>query len=724
MTKTKNTKRALLSSALALVICMAMLIGSTFAWFTDSVTSGSNVIKAGNLDIDVQYTLDGENWADLNGAKDLFQKGLWEPGHTEVVALRIENKGSLALKYNANMNIINEIIGTNKDGGAIKLSDILTVSTLTQQANDDNGFGDITLALAFNGENSYYETTTTFKAGNVLGNDVELQPGVAHYVIVKVDMAETVGNEANAKDKDSVPSIEFGINVLATQFTEEYDSFGNQYDANAKYDYNLWDGVSKTEPVADENGVYHITTAAELVSIMDVTGNSIYLGKTIVLDNNINLAGKTVKGIGSDNTNFAGTFDGQGYTISNFKIDATNRTYYAGLFNQVANVGTVKNLTVKNATVMGNGMVGAVASSVDGNSVIDNCKAIDCTVIGVKKVGAVVGYSAGSTVTNNYAENCTVLYSEKEGGAILGYENTGSTVSNNEAKNVTVAQGTFASNTDALKNAIKNAPVGKETIISLAAGTYDGNIDITLAAMGQQGGDVVIKPVGGKVVLTGTVTLGYRNQGVGATMYNANVTFEGITFDHAAAANHSFDVQDVKSLTLRDCTIIGDGECGMTSARGNGTGASKIVGCTFKNAGMQLLGNFATGLVIENCTFDESCINVQAGNSVTVKNCEFSNTLTDANDNESFYVIRSNAIPITVTGCKFNIDSSMTKIGTAGEKGWGVFVNRQTANWTVTDVEITMTDAAQAQTALNVATCLSTGKINMTNVTLNGEAVQ
>ena len=241
-----------------------------------------------------------------------------------------------------------------------------------------------------------------------------------------------------------------GVNLLATQATVEKDSFDEKYDANAKYDVvDIWDGETVTAPVADAYGVYHITSAADLVGMMNVTGNSIYKGKTIVLDNNIDLGGRTVKGIGGTSTNFAGVFDGQGYTISNFKVDSTENSFYAGLFNQVSHGGTIKNLTVKNATIVGNSMVGAVASSLD-NAVIDNCKAIDCTLIGVKKVGAVVGYSAGSTVTNNYAENCSVYYSEKEGGKILGYEYTGSTVSNNTAKNVSVNQGVAVSSADEL----------------------------------------------------------------------------------------------------------------------------------------------------------------------------------------------------------------------------------------------------------------------------------
>ena len=71
----KITRRAKLL-VVALVLCFTAMIGSTVAWFTDEVTSKSNVIQSGNLDIEVEYTLDGENWKDLDGANDLFGKGL------------------------------------------------------------------------------------------------------------------------------------------------------------------------------------------------------------------------------------------------------------------------------------------------------------------------------------------------------------------------------------------------------------------------------------------------------------------------------------------------------------------------------------------------------------------------------------------------------------------------------------------------------------------------
>ena len=235
MTSSKSTKRALLTSALALLMCVTMLVGATFAWFTDTASTGVNKIQAGNLDIKVEYTLDGENWRDLDGATDIFQKGLWEPGHTEVVALKFKNNGNLALKYNINMNIVDETVGINKSEQEYKLSDYLKVKTLSQEASL---IGDICIDMAFSARNDGlgYTATANFKDATVLDHDLFLAPGqVGNYLIMKVYMPETVGNEANAISTEKAASINFGLNVVATQVPYEKDSFGNTYDKDAKY---------------------------------------------------------------------------------------------------------------------------------------------------------------------------------------------------------------------------------------------------------------------------------------------------------------------------------------------------------------------------------------------------------------------------------------------------------------------------------------------------------
>ena len=196
MTNRKSTKKALLSSVLSLVLCMAMLIGTTFAWFTDNVSSKNNKIVAGNLDMSVEYSLDGVTWNDLEGATDLFQTDLWEPGHTEVVALKIENLGSLAFKYNVNMNIVSEVAGTNVDDETFKLSDILTVSTY---AMDGGVAGDTFIGMVFDSEAGLgYSNAVPFKSASVLANDMPvLANETGSYLVIKVDMPRiAAGNKS------------------------------------------------------------------------------------------------------------------------------------------------------------------------------------------------------------------------------------------------------------------------------------------------------------------------------------------------------------------------------------------------------------------------------------------------------------------------------------------------------------------------------------------------
>ena len=106
MTNRKSTKRALLGSIMAMVLCLAMLVGATFAWFTDTASTGVNKIQAGNLDVALEMKDASGNWVSAEGKTLDFVKAaageqvLWEPGCTyELPQLRVVNKGNLALKY-------------------------------------------------------------------------------------------------------------------------------------------------------------------------------------------------------------------------------------------------------------------------------------------------------------------------------------------------------------------------------------------------------------------------------------------------------------------------------------------------------------------------------------------------------------------------------------------------------------------------------------------------
>ena len=133
-TNRNSTRRSLLVSATALILSIAMLVGTTFAWFTDKVTSGRNIIKAGNLDVTLEYFKDG-TWEDVKDSTDLFQTNLWEPGATDVVYLKVSNIGSLALKYKFAVSKFTETNGVNVvDNGPIKLSEILKYGIICSDA--------------------------------------------------------------------------------------------------------------------------------------------------------------------------------------------------------------------------------------------------------------------------------------------------------------------------------------------------------------------------------------------------------------------------------------------------------------------------------------------------------------------------------------------------------------------------------------------------------------
>ena len=232
MTQSKRTKRALLASVMAVLLCAAMLIGTTFAWFTDSVTSGRNQIVAGNLDVELEYATATEGtlggWTSVNDATDLFGDGLWEPGYAQVVYLRVRNAGTLALRYQLSMNILSETAGVNVDGQTFNLSDELQYGAVLNQsvpfANRDAAMDAVTSPVAL---------STPYASGEMhLAANAEPQ-----YLALVVYMPKTVGNEANYCG-DAVPTIELGVNLLATQDTVEEDSFDNLYDQDA------WEEVS------------------------------------------------------------------------------------------------------------------------------------------------------------------------------------------------------------------------------------------------------------------------------------------------------------------------------------------------------------------------------------------------------------------------------------------------------------------------------------------------
>ena len=234
MTKAKTTKRALLSSVLSLFLCFAMLLGTTFAWFTDSVTSANNVIQSGNLDIELEYW-NGTEWVDVAGKSDILTNTFWEPGVTEVAYFRIANAGSLALKYQFGINIVSETAGVNVAGDSFKLSDYIRFGVIegietnaTTKAPATYANREAAVAAVTNAQNisAGYTKASSMTEGEEL------------YLALVVYMPTSVGNEANYKTGTTLPQITFGMTFTATQYNydvEEEDDWDEDYDKDAAY---------------------------------------------------------------------------------------------------------------------------------------------------------------------------------------------------------------------------------------------------------------------------------------------------------------------------------------------------------------------------------------------------------------------------------------------------------------------------------------------------------
>ena len=227
MTNSKTTKRALISSALAILMCVAMLIGTTFAWFTDTASTGVNKIQAGNLDVKLMYSTDMQTWKEATDQTKLFDdNALWEPGYTQVVYLKIVNAGNLALKYEAGFSKnYTSNRGKNVNGDWYRVDNYLkigTAETATKFANRE----DVWSAIA---------ATEKTLAKDVMLTDgwITLKAGESSKPFaVAIYMPTSVGNEANASRHRPSSVSGLGIEVRATQATVESDSFGTDYDAN------------------------------------------------------------------------------------------------------------------------------------------------------------------------------------------------------------------------------------------------------------------------------------------------------------------------------------------------------------------------------------------------------------------------------------------------------------------------------------------------------------
>ena len=219
--KKNSTKRALLSSVLALIVCFTMLVGTTFAWFTDSVSSENNIIKTGKLDVTMEWADGSEDpanatWTDAS-VGPIFEYELWEPGYAAARHIKVSNIGTLALNYQ--MRIV-------ANGVVSELADVIDVYYFDEEVATAKARADLANATLLGTLKEVLGTEKNI-ANTIKGSIVANGASDIHTIVFK--MQESADDHYQNMDLGCT----FSIELFATQMASETDSFDNQYDADA-----------------------------------------------------------------------------------------------------------------------------------------------------------------------------------------------------------------------------------------------------------------------------------------------------------------------------------------------------------------------------------------------------------------------------------------------------------------------------------------------------------
>ena len=544
MTNRKSTKRALLGSVVAMVLCLAMLVGATFAWFTDTASTNVNKIQAGNLDVVLEMQNADGKWVSaesktLDFVKAADAKGeaiLWEPGCTyELPALRIRNNGNLALKYQV---IITGINGSAKLNTAI-----------------DWTIGDV-----------------------AMGAEQHLKAGESNEFTIKGHMKESAGNDYMNESIDGI-----SITVYATQDTVESDSFDNQYDKNAAYKgtqeftegtHTLSNGVVALNPndiavkasgsdtnVTITGGYYDGGNGGNNICVYAMNGATVTIqGGTFTVGSDASGAGNSVVESNGGNIVIKGGFFYTNYNWHGF--------YYV-LNQKNDNPGTI--------TVRGGTFVNYDPSQGDDNL-------------------------GGSFVADGYS-----VVSEKHGddtwytvvkgtGVIPGtQEDLNAAITDSTTKDVAVIMP--ADQTLTLDNGIANEGAKARNITFVGDGTQ--TVDVITNATGAEGGQLNyqrgstftfenVTVQAGEGSFDGIVCdeLVYRNCTIkGKLTLYGKATFINCTFDNTMANQYSIWTWGGTDVTFEGCTFNTNGK------------AILLYG--------QATAEKPTDLVVNNCTFND-----------------------------------------------------------------------------------------------------------------------
>ncbi|MBP3606296.1 MAG: leucine-rich repeat protein [Clostridia bacterium] len=603
MTKTKSTRSALVSSVLALLLCFSMLLGTTFAWFTDSVSSSGNVIKAGNLDVEME-------WKDATAAgaqktyKDasegaIFNYDKWEPGYVEAKNVKISNVGTLALKYHLNIAAKGEVS---------ELANVIDVYYAE---------GEYVLADRSMTELTKIGTLADVLDGMPANMAGDLEAEKSDIVTIALKMQEDAGNEY----KGLSIGTSFAVVLMATQDNVEADSFDENYDDIEIPDKDVHVIGGNTYYYTEDGNVVlasvpYGNVGASFTVPDDVTvlgqGNVYAEGKpvfsksspieTITLNEGlVEIKARAMTGIKTlTKVVFPSTLETIGVQsiaqsgIVDLTIPATVKEVKFGAFTASPNLKTV---------------------TIEGNALLDNYVFRDCgSLESVYLLGDDVQFVGGGMFATRkqsgdangitiYVKNATVaarLYDAQSSS--YGYEVKilGDAADGSDASEVAQAK-----NDTQLNTAIEN---GATTVV-----LGNGNYIIPDSAQGK-----ALTIVGNGNTVVATQDDG-SYEGCDYSLDGATVTFEGVTINtdsttytgyarckgtyNNCTINGTFTLYD--NSTFNNCTfnVSGDVYNIWTWGAPNAT----FNDCTFNSDGKAILlyGGSNTKLTLNGCTFND-----------------------------------------------------------------------------------------------------------------------
>lgn len=392
MKEKRVTKKAIFASLLSVAVCTSMLIGTSYAWFTDSVTSSGNVIKSGTLDIELKYADEADpaaaQWKDASEGA-IFDYDLWEPGYVSVKQVKLANVGSLALKYQFNI-IPSGTLAKTEDGQT--LADVIDVyyydpATAINERTDlgpadatnDHYLGTLSQALA--GVANTAEGKL-YPAGNEDGKDSE----------VTVTLALKMKEEAGNAFQDMSIGNSFAVQVIATQWTYEEDSFDNKYDELADTTPDITMATTKAD-------FANALANAKDGDVIDAGGANVgkYVGQTV--DAAVTIENAVIDGTEDSIYSMANTTFNKPVTFKNCTFESAGGGYQSGMYYNTFKGGAV----FEDCTIHG-GKSGFYNTYTHGDITFNRC-----TIAGDWCYAFNVNGGNGNTNTNVVTFNdCTV----------------------------------------------------------------------------------------------------------------------------------------------------------------------------------------------------------------------------------------------------------------------------------------------------------------------------